>query len=80
MFNIFNSNVFVEIGEAIGNVGKRLLSRGSHAETLDQAFRRALQDPLPLHLRLPNQAEKPVKPEEIVIEGSFRVLDEEEES
>jgi hypothetical protein len=75
MFDIFNSNVFVEIGEAIGNVGKRLFPRRSQAEALDQAFRRHLQDPLSLHL--PDEAGQPTKPSEIVIEGSFRVLDEE---
>lgn len=77
MFNIFNSNVFVEIGEAIGNVSKRLFPHRSQADALDQAFRRHMQDPLSLHL--PDEAGQPIKPSEIVIEGSFRVLDEEEE-
>jgi hypothetical protein len=76
MFNIFNSNVFVEIGEAIGNIGKRLFPHRSHAEALDEAFHRHLQDPLPLHL--PDKAEKPAKLDEGVIEGTYRVLDKEE--
>ncbi|MHB0859331.1 MAG: hypothetical protein ACYC5M_17415 [Anaerolineae bacterium] len=76
MFKIFYSNVFVEVGEAIGNVSKRLFPRRSRAEALDQAFRRHLQDPLSLHL--PDEAGQPIKPSEIVIEGSIRVLDEEE--
>ena len=76
MFNIFNSNVFIEIGEAIGNVGKRLFPRRSHAEALDEAFRRNLRDPLPLHLT--DQAGDSAKPSEIVIEGNYRVIDEEE--
>ena len=77
MFNIFNSNVFVEIGEAIGNIRKRLFARRSHAEVLDETFRRYLQDPIPLHL--PKEAGKSTKADEsIVIEGTYRVLDKEE--
>jgi hypothetical protein len=76
MFNIFNSNVFVEIGEAIGNVGQRLFPRPYRARAMDEAFRRYLLDPLPLSVS--NQPQRPVKPEEIVIEGSFRCLDEED--
>ena len=76
MFNIFNSNVFVEIGEAIGNVSRRLLRRPSHAQTLDEAFRRHLGDPLPLHLT--ERAGEPRRPNDNVIEGTFRIIDEEE--
>jgi hypothetical protein len=76
MFNIFNSNVFAEIGEAIGDVGKRLFRRRSQAEALDEAFRRHLQDPLPLHL--PDKAERPAKPDESVIEGTYRIIEKEE--
>jgi len=76
MFNIFNSNVFVEIGEAIGNIGKRLIPRRSHAQALDEAFHRHLQDPIPLSL--PSKATRSAQCDETVIEGSYRVLDEEE--
>jgi hypothetical protein len=76
MFSIFNSNVFAEIGEAIGNVGKRLFHRRSQAEALDEAFRRHMQDPLPLHL--PDKAERPAKPDGIVIEGTYRIMEKEE--
>ena len=80
MFNIFNSRVFVEIGEAIGNVGRRLFAGGSNAESLDEAFKRALQDPLPMHLQPPDKTASPERPNEFVIESNFRVLDPEEES
>jgi len=76
MFNIFNSNVFVEIGEAIGNVGKKLLRRRSHADEMEASFRRYLA--APLQVRLPDPGESPTTPGEIVIDATFRVLDEEE--
>jgi hypothetical protein len=76
MFNIFNSDVFVEIGEAIGNIRKRIFPRRSQADALDEAFRRHLQDPIPLHL--PDKTEKPARPDEGVIEGTYRILDKEE--
>jgi len=76
MFNIFNSNVFVEIGEAIGNIGRRLFPSRSHAQALDEAFRRHLQNPIPLHL--PEKAGEATKADEDVIEGTYRVLDKEE--
>ena len=44
MFNIFNSNVFVEIGEAIGNIRNKALRHRSAAELVDQAFRRRLKE------------------------------------
>lgn len=77
MFNIFNSNVFVEIGEAIGNVGKKLSRRRSHADELEASFRRHLAAPLELHLPAPGA--DPPAPGDIVIEATFRVMDEEEE-
>ena len=46
MFNIFNSNVFIEIGEAIGNVGRKArsrLKRRSNPELVDRASRRQLK-------------------------------------
>jgi len=78
MFNIFNSNVFIEIGEAIGNLGKKVFRRRTHADELDEAFRRHLQSPI--SLKMPDRKEALSKPEEIVIEGAFRVIDEEEEA
>ena len=77
MFNFFNSNVFIEIGEAIGNVGRRLFSRRSHADEMDESFRRHLQSPL--HFQLPDRTEAPRKPGGIVIEGVFREITDEEE-
>ena len=78
MFNIFNSNVFVEIGEAIGNVGKKFLRRRSHADEMEESFRRHLAAPLEVHLPAPG--ETPPGPRGIVIDATFRVIDEEEAS
>ena len=78
MFNIFNSNVFIEIGEAIGNLGRRVLKRRTQADELDEAFRRHLQSPI--SLEIPDRDEALRTPEDIVIEGVFRVIDEEEET
>ena len=78
MFKIFNSNVFIEIGEAIGNLGRKVFQRRTHADELDEAFRRHLQSPF--SLQMPDREEVPCKPGEIVIEGVFRVIDEEEET
>jgi hypothetical protein len=44
MFNIFNSNVFVEIGEAIGNIRNKARRHHSVAELVDQAFRGRLKN------------------------------------
>ena len=76
MFNIFNSNVLIEIGEAIGNVRKKLFQRRSHAEELDKSFRRHLLEPLPI--KLPDISEQTSKPGDDVIEGVYRVVEEEE--
>jgi len=76
MFNIFNSNVFIEIGEAIGNLGRKVFKRRTHADELDEAFRRHLQSPISLDM--PSRTEAPSKPGDIVIEGVFRVVEEEE--
>ena len=77
MFNFFNSNVFIEIGEAIGNIGRRLRPRPTHADQLDEAFRRYLQSPI--HLNLPDREQESRAPGETVIEGVFRVIEEEEQ-
>jgi hypothetical protein len=42
MFHIFNSNVFVEIGEAIGNVSEKVFQRRSAADSVDKAFHKRL--------------------------------------
>ena len=76
MFNIFNSNVLIEIGEAIGNLGSKVFRRRTHADELDEAFRRHLQSPI--SLEMPEREDALRKPESIVIEGRFRVIDEEE--
>jgi hypothetical protein len=77
MFNIFNSNVLIGIGEAIGNVGHRLWRRRSHADEMDASFRRNLQTPI--QLKLPDRSETHCKPEDIVIEAIFTVVEEEDE-
>lgn len=77
MFNFFNSNVWFEIGEAIGNVRRILLPRRNHADEMDAAFRRHLQTPI--RLKLPDRTETFCKPEDIVIEGIFTVVEEEDE-
>ena len=74
MFNIRDSNVFIEIGDAIGNVGKKMARRmKSNGEMVDQAFRRLLrqQSPLQIPLERPGQA----KPSDDVIEAVFKVLE-----
>ena len=42
MFNIFNSNVFIEIGEAIGNVKSKIFRRRRDTDAVEQAFRKWL--------------------------------------
>ena len=75
MFNIFNSNVFIEIGEAIGNVGRkarRRLKRRSQPEMVDCAFRRQLKA---CRFELPDEPGMYVEPaDEDVIDVEFRVL------
>ena len=73
-FNIFNSTVFVEIGEAIGNVRRRL-QRRSHPRLVDREFRRRLKD---LSFQLPPAPGPLVKPQGEVIEADYRFLDDEE--
>ncbi len=74
MLNIFNSNVLIEIGEAIGNVGRKLSPRHSHADEMEDSFRRYLQTPL--HLELPCHDGTPGMTENVVIEAQFRVVEE----
>ena len=77
MFNIFNSNVFIESGEAVGNVKRRLFPRRTHADQMEESFRRYLQSPI--HLNLPDREETTGSAGDIVIEGVFTVVEEEEE-
>jgi len=73
MFNIFNSRVFVEIGEAIGNIGEKvMLRRRSAADQVDEAFRKRMKESRPVEI--PIRQQSPVEPEEDVIDVSFVVL------
>ena len=65
MFNIFNSQVFFEIGEVIGNVDEVVRPRRSYADDIDQAFRRRLSEAEPLII--PILAAEPREPAEVVI-------------
>jgi hypothetical protein len=79
MFHIFNSNVFIEIGQAIGNVGGKLLGRDrGKAELVESILQRRLAEASVL---APPRVDEPlVRPTEEVIEASYRVLSEKEES
>lgn len=72
MFNIFNSNVFIEIGEAIGNVKDRVLGKRGSTDAVEQAFRKWLTDsPRP---RLPFVEGGLAYPDDTTVEGSFHIL------
>ena len=74
MFNIFNSNVFVEIGEAIGNVGRKALRRKlSNPQLVDEAFRRRLERAP--EVEIPLTSGPVVEPDDDVIDVEYRVLD-----
>ena len=73
-FSIFFSNVSVEIGEAIGNM-RRKLKRRSHPRLVDQEFRRRLKE---LSLELPPAPGPLVEPQGEVIEADYRFLEDEE--
>jgi len=78
MFNIFNSNVFIEIGQAIGNVGGKLLGRGkTKAELVGCILERRLREASALSL--PDMDEPMSRPQEEMIEADYRVLSEKEE-
>jgi len=78
MSSFFNSNVFVEIGEAIGNIGKRLWPRASRGERMSESFRR-LRDTGPT-LRLDATSETQSHVSQDVIEGTFRIVRDEEDA
>ena len=75
MFNISRSNVFIEIGQAIGNVGGELLRRGkSQADLVDGILKRRLSE---ASLLVPPSADEVlVDAEEEVIDAVYRVLTE----
>ena len=78
MFNISRSNVFIEIGQAIGNVEGKLLGRGkAKGELVDGILRRRLSEANLLALPSPNEGL--VRPGEEVIDAVYRVLSEKEE-
>ncbi|MBC7238494.1 MAG: hypothetical protein H5T71_00120 [Chloroflexi bacterium] len=76
MFNIFNSHVFIEIGQAIGNVGGKLFGHG-RAEMVESILKRRLREASALSL--PELSEPVSRPQEEAIEASYRILAEKEE-
>ena len=75
MFSFFSSNVFIEIGEAIGNLGRKV-KRRSGPEMVDRLFRKRLRE---LAFELPETPGKLVEPDEgKVIEVEYRIMDDEE--
>ena len=79
MFNFFNSNVWIEIGEAIGNVGSKALSavrRHDNATLVETALRRRRKA---CRFEVPGGPGPFGAPDEgDVIDVEFRVLDPEE--
>ena len=72
MFNVFNSNVFVEMSEAIGSVKRKAFGKRAHPDIVDRAFRKWLtQSPC---LKLPPRDEGLHYPDGMTIDASFRVL------
>lgn len=75
MFNIFNSHVLIEIGEAIGNVKRKVVKEKSYGEAVEQAFRRHLAQGRGLDLR-PADCQFS-RPQDAAIDVEFRVIEEE---
>ena len=75
MFNIFDSNVFIEIGEAIGNVRKKI-KRRSNPELVDRIFRKRLAQ---ISVELPLEPGRVCEPVGDTIDVEYRLLDEGEE-
>jgi hypothetical protein len=68
-------DILQEAGEAIGNVGRRLLGRRRKGRVAEQALARWLaRVPLPV-VRL--DGERQARPADEVIEGTFRVIESE---
>ena len=74
IFEIFNSNVFVEIGEAVGNVRGKL-KKSSAPELVDKLFRERLAQST---VELPDTPGAFVEPEVEVIDAEYHVLSDEE--
>ncbi len=78
MFEIFGSNVFVEIGEAIGNVKRKVFRKRADPRAIEQAFQRWLAESDLPSLRSRDSAV--AYPDVDVIDGTFRTVTDEEES
>lgn len=80
MRDAFRSNVLCEAGEAIGNVGRRLLRRRRRTRALEaeQALQRWLRA-VPAPVIPPTREAKPAPKEGPVIEGTYRVIHNDEE-
>lgn len=75
----FRHNVFCEVGEAIGNVARRLLHRTpTRAQQAEQALQRWLRV-VPAPVIPPTREAKTAPKEGAVIEGTCRVIHEDEE-
>ena len=72
--NFFNSNVFFEIGEVIGNVGKRI-KRRSNPDLVDRIFRKRLAQ---ISVELPLEPGRFKEPDGDTIDAEYRILDESE--
>lgn len=77
MFKFFNSNVLINIGEAIGNIGSAVFKKPKrNAEIVDQAFKKMLASGSLPPLRLGENDDR-VEADN-VIDATFRVLGEED--
>ncbi|MHB1355036.1 MAG: hypothetical protein ACYCZF_03555 [Anaerolineae bacterium] len=74
MFNIFNSNVLIEIGEAIGNLRRRV-KKSSNPDLVDRIFRKRLSQSV---IELPSTPGRFTEPEGDVIDVEYRIVDDEE--
>jgi len=71
MHSVFSSNVFSEIGEAIGNIGKRA-DKHSHPDLVDELFHKRLAR---ANVQLPEEPGHFGEPEGDVIDVEYRILD-----
>lgn len=78
MFRASHAGVFVEIGQAIGNVSAKLVGHSRrNAELVAGILERRLAEGT--RLRLPSLTETLVRPEEHVIDAAYRVIYDKEE-
>ena len=76
MYKIFSSDLFIEIGEAIGGVRRKVRRRPAQ-DLVDRLFRKSLSE---LAFHLPEKQGRFVQPDDSeVIDVDYRVLDSEEE-